>query len=79
MQWVLLCNTKGTEYESNSQQYQIVLKEVHCCCVIPKVLNMKAIHNRINESVTIMFYGFHFSEHLIYILSEFCVMSYVLK
>ena len=42
-------------------------------------LQMAHENLRINESVTIKFYGFHFSEHLIYKLSEFCVMSYVLK
>ena len=41
----LLCNTKGTEYESNSQLNKIVTKCNAGCCVIPKVLNMKAIHN----------------------------------
>ena len=42
---VLLCNTKGTEYESNSQPVQNHSRGRLCCCVIPKVLNMKAIHN----------------------------------
>ena len=42
---ILLCNTKGTEYESNSQLTKILIAEQASCCVIPKVLNMKAIHN----------------------------------
>ena len=41
----MLCNTKGTEYESNSQQGEDNRRQIASCCVIPKVLNMKAIHN----------------------------------
>ena len=41
----LLLSTKGTEYESNSQLNIIVIILIVCCCCLPKVLNMKAIHN----------------------------------
>ena len=42
---MLLCNTKSTEYESNSQLPGLHSIGMVSCCVIPKVLNMKAIHN----------------------------------
>ena len=41
----MLLSTKGTEYESNSQRSLTRCKINKCCCCLPKVLNMKAIHN----------------------------------
>ena len=42
--WLLFI-TKGTEYESNSQLVIQAKGGQGGCCLLPKVLNMKAIHN----------------------------------
>ena len=48
----LWLNAKGSKSESNSQRFLEITKKRQRCGSMPKVVNLKAIHNGYNSVIT---------------------------